>query len=203
MSTEGVDYNFLDYDFLDEAAEPDYEGGPAVDPPAYTPGDGPQAGPDAVGRLLDWHNATRAARGLEPLQLNQQLMDAAIWMSADMAEGRYMSHTSRDGRDPFRRMSDFGYGYAWAGENIAMGQVTVAEVCAAWYNSKGHRDNILNGRFVDAGFSVALDANLRPYWTAGFGSTMMVAGSAGPDDGDFCRIAADGGGAVAYRANPE
>ena len=41
-------------------------------------------------------------------------------------------------------MKKFNISYKTAGENIAKGQKTPAQVVNAWMNSQGHRENILN-----------------------------------------------------------
>jgi uncharacterized protein YkwD len=42
----------------------------------------------------------------------------------------------------------------WSGENIAMGQPDPVSVTQDWYNSNGHRANMLNGgyRFIGVGY---------------------------------------------------
>jgi uncharacterized protein YkwD len=44
-----------------------------------------------------------------------------------------------------------GVQYSSAGENIAKGQKTPAEVVTAWMNSAGHRANILNKTYTHLG----------------------------------------------------
>src|SRR5205807_9716244 len=65
-------------------------------------------------------NQYRAQNGLGALQASVALQQSSQWMSADMAAKNYFSHTDSLGRDPFTRMSAFGYSYSTAkGENIA------------------------------------------------------------------------------------
>ncbi|CAG8754041.1 18188_t:CDS:2, partial [Dentiscutata erythropus] len=52
-----------------------------------------------------------------------------------------------------------------AGENVAEGYSDEKSVMAGWMASPGHRDNILNPGFKDAGFAQA-----GTYWTQDFGS---------------------------------
>ena len=62
-----------------------------------------------------------------------------------------MDHTNPDGQDPGDRMRAAGYrGSSW-GENIAAGYDSAQKVVAAWMQSDGHRENILNCRFTTIG----------------------------------------------------
>ncbi|EBK2060154.1 hypothetical protein AAL85_25555, partial [Salmonella enterica subsp. enterica serovar Typhi] len=62
-------------------------------------------------------------------------------------DNNYFSHTSPTYGSPFDMMKKFGIKFGYAGENIAMGQKTPAEVVNAWMNSEGHRANILNANY--------------------------------------------------------
>ncbi|MGQ9573260.1 MAG: CAP domain-containing protein, partial [Dehalococcoidia bacterium] len=110
--------------------------------------------------LLDLMNAHRTANGLAPLNVSPTLTDAAAWMSGDMAEKDYFSHTDSLGRDPFQRMADFGYGYnTWKGENLAAGSDTPQLTFQLWRDSPGHNANMLNPNFVVVGLAKAYGAN--------------------------------------------
>jgi uncharacterized protein YkwD len=79
----------------------------------------------------------------------------------------YFDHTGLDGRDPFDRLRDGGVRFSSAGENIAWGQGSAAEVHDAWMNSAGHRRNILAGDYARIG--VGLDrCGGEMYWTEVF-----------------------------------
>jgi uncharacterized protein YkwD len=132
---------------------------------------GPQLGQDEQA-LLDLVNAHRAENGLSPLSISPTLTDAAAWMSRDMAEKDYFSHTDSVGRDPFQRMADFGYNYnAWKGENLAAGSDTAQLTFQLWRDSPGHNANMLNANFVVVGLAKAYDpdSTYRWYWAADFG----------------------------------
>jgi uncharacterized protein YkwD len=87
-----------------------------------------------------------------------------------MAKNNYFSHTSLDGTQFADRISRAGYQWRGAGENIAKGQRTPADVMNAWMNSSGHRANILNCGFRDLGVGLAYDAKKTPLWTQDFGT---------------------------------
>jgi uncharacterized protein YkwD len=148
--------------------------GPSAPPaeapsPAPTPADGlTQEEADFLALINDY----RQAHGLAPLTVQPQLTAAARWMSGDMAAQRYFSHTDSEGRDPFKRMADFGYtANTWKGENIAAGYGTAAQVFAGWKSSPGHNANMLNAHFRTIGIGrVYLDGSpYRIYWTTDFG----------------------------------
>ncbi|SKA72766.1 spore coat assembly protein SafA/uncharacterized protein, YkwD family [Clostridium sp. USBA 49] len=111
-------------------------------------------------------NVERTKRGLAPLTANWELSRVARYKSQDMKTNGYFSHNSPTYGSPFQMMQHFGIIYKTAGENIAMGQKTPAEVMQAWMNSKGHRDNILNPNFKEIGVGIAKDGNV--YWTQMF-----------------------------------
>lgn len=54
------------------------------------------------------------------------------------------------------------------GENVAYGQRDAQEVMRAWMNSRGHRNNILSGRYSQIGVGLAYSRSGRPYWTQTF-----------------------------------
>ncbi|NLM13008.1 MAG: hypothetical protein GX209_04600, partial [Epulopiscium sp.] len=55
-----------------------------------------------------------------------------------------------------------------AGENIAKGQQTPAQVMNAWMNSPGHRSNILGTSYTQIGVGLATSKNGTKYWTQMF-----------------------------------
>ncbi len=113
-------------------------------------------------------NVERSKRGLSQLSFNSQLSNVATLKSQDMINKNYFSHTSPTYGSPFDMMKQFNISYRAAGENIAMGQRTPAEVVNAWMNSQGHRENILNPNFTDIGVGVAKSSNGTLYWTQMF-----------------------------------
>jgi hypothetical protein len=122
--------------------------------------------------FLNLINQYRAANGKGALTLNNNLNNVADWMSQDMAARNYFDHKDSQGRDPFQRMKDFGYNYRAAGENIAAGYQTAAQVFEGWKNSPGHNANMLNGAFTEIGIGRAYNAGstFKWYWTTDFGS---------------------------------
>lgn len=131
---------------------------PSPDDPAAT-----------IAALVESHNLERTTSGRRPLAVNEALTAAAQAHADDMAARRRMSHRGSDGSSPFRRMGRAGYRYERAGENVAAGQRSVAEVMRAWMNSPGHRRNVL-GKFTEIGAGRATDERGTPYWCVTFGT---------------------------------
>lgn len=113
-------------------------------------------------------NQERAKQGLAPLRHNWQLSRVARYKSEDMRDKNYFSHTSPTFGSPFDMIKNFGIRYMAAGENIAMGQPTPAEVMVSWMNSPGHRTNILSKNFTEIGVGVAKSKSGTIYWTQQF-----------------------------------
>lgn len=102
-----------------------------------------------------------------PVKWHDKLFNAAAGHSADMAANNYFSHTSLDGRSFSQRITTAGYAWLAAGENIAAGQTSVAQVMTAWVNSPGHCANLMSKNFTEVGVAcVKNDASTyRYYWT--------------------------------------
>ena len=110
-------------------------------------------------------NAQRVQNGLKPLAENWELSRVARYKSADMAGKRYFSHESPTYGSPYQMMRSFGISFRFAGENIAYGQKTPAEVVNAWMNSSSHRANILSSSYTQIGVGYHEAGN---YWTQMF-----------------------------------
>ena len=99
-----------------------------------------------------------------PLTFDTHLMESAKVHSEDMAKNGFQEHVGTDGKDPFQRMTDAGYKYSFASENI-FAHATSMPYCHAaflidWGNAEpGHREAILDmkGRQRDIGISVIED----------------------------------------------
>lgn len=113
-------------------------------------------------------NVQRAKNGLPALTANWELSRVARYKSQDMINKNYFSHQSPTYGSPFNMMETFGIKYSAAGENIAMGQQTPAEVMTAWMNSPGHRNNILSPSYTQLGVGLAKNSSGKAYWTQMF-----------------------------------
>ena len=112
-------------------------------------------------------NQQRAAYGLGPVTATYELSSAAQARAVETVT--LFSHTRPNGSSCFSSFPTYGVSYRCAGENIAAGQDTPAEVVNAWMNSPGHRANILNGSFNHMGVG-CYNANTiyGIYWTQMF-----------------------------------
>jgi uncharacterized protein YkwD len=115
-------------------------------------------------------NQERAKAGCPALTVDSRLTAAARGHSQDMATRNYFDHNTPEGVTPWTRITNAGYHYTSAAENIAEGQPTPDAVMTAWMNSTGHRENILNCKLRNIGVGLAYNAKHTPYWTQDFGS---------------------------------
>jgi Ca2+-binding RTX toxin-like protein len=115
--------------------------------------------------MLDLINQERTSRGLEALQLEQQLNASAEVHSEWMLAADVFSHTGEGGSSAGARMADAGFDFAgsWAwGENLgfqsergASGlQDDVYDIHVALMNSSGHRANILSSNYDYVGIGI-------------------------------------------------
>jgi uncharacterized protein YkwD len=102
--------------------------------------------------------------------VDDRLTVAARGHSTDMANRGYFSHTTPEGVTFDQRITNAGYHWSGAAENIAKGQDTPAAVMDSWMNSAGHRANILNCGYKHIGVGLARDAYQVKVWTQDFAS---------------------------------
>lgn len=146
-------------------------GGGGSDAPAADPGTPNPTNPPLVAgtcdlpnfkqELLDRINTLRASGAscgtsgnfpaVPAVVWNDKLTAAADGHAQDMAAKNYFSHDSQDGRSFSTRITNAGYAWAAAGENIAAGQPTVESVMSSWRDSPGHCANLMSANFVDVG----------------------------------------------------
>jgi hypothetical protein len=110
--------------------------------------------PLSTNGVIQSTNEERQRVGLVPLQSNALLERAAIAKANDMIKNQYWNHTSPAGIAPWKWMSDQGYSYNHAGENLAKGFEVSNGVVSAWMASPAHRANILNADYRDIGVGV-------------------------------------------------
>lgn len=123
--------------------------------------------------LLDRHNAKRRASGLVALTLNSTLNEGSDRYAEIMAAQNHFSHTRPSGLSWSQWWDQYypeslDYPAEAIGENIARGFDTSGEVFNAWWNSSGHRANIMNRSFRRVGFGLATASNGTKYWVAHF-----------------------------------
>lgn len=99
-------------------------------------------------------NEDRKALGLEPLNADEKLMQAAMDKARDMFEKGYWDHFGPNGETPWQFIKAEGYQYTIAGENLAKGYNDVQKMNQAWLNSPAHRANIVKPEFNEIGVAV-------------------------------------------------
>jgi uncharacterized protein YkwD len=119
-------------------------------------------------KVIELTNAERDKAGCGSVHLDTRLRTASRNHSVDMAQHENMSHDGSDGSTPWDRAEAAGYDAAMS-ENIAMGYGTPDAVMAAWMNSDGHRQNILNCDAKAVGVGLARTSDGTAYWTQMFG----------------------------------
>ncbi len=108
-----------------------------------------------VSDIIDLSNQSRDSFGLDPLQINTALMNAAQMKAEDMAAQHYFAHTAPDGTVAWDYLNDVGYKYSKAGENLAITNEDAQAVVNGWLNSPTHRDNLLSTDYADFGIGLA------------------------------------------------
>lgn len=105
--------------------------------------------------MVTYTNEARATEQLPPLIRNSVLDLAAQKKAADMIAKGYFAHYSPEGVAPWHWLSEAGYRYDTAGENLAIDFHDSKDVVTAWMNSPGHRKNIMKQKYAEIGMAVA------------------------------------------------
>lgn len=113
--------------------------------------------------IFDLTNQARVSNGLERLELNQELVQAAQAKAEAMVVEDYFEHTSPSGTTGWDYIDDTGYVYTFAGENLAASNEDDASVVEGWLNSPGHRANLLNQNFSEIGIGIAYKDDYEQY----------------------------------------
>jgi uncharacterized protein YkwD len=133
--------------------------GPTATPAGNPAGCSVQANQDYISQVLALVNKARTSQGLAPLSLQNQLNSAAQVHSQDMACHDFVDHVGSDGSNWFTRIKAQGYGYAYASENIYVGDPTFGGTPQGafdwWMNSPIHRANILSSKITQIGIGYA------------------------------------------------
>ncbi len=108
-----------------------------------------------VEQLFALTNKSRIEAGVEPLNFDPVLTEAASAKARDMAEKGYFSHIGPDGKKPWQWIDRGRYQFVYMGENLAMDFSTAEVVHLAFKKSPSHWKNIINPRYRDMGIGVA------------------------------------------------
>ncbi len=105
--------------------------------------------------VADLSNQYRINAGLSPLVLSGLLSSSAQAKANDMASKSYFAHNSPEGATPWTFFDSVGYSYTTAGENLALTNQSASSVADGWYNSPGHRANLLSSAYTEVGYGIA------------------------------------------------
>jgi uncharacterized protein YkwD len=125
---------------------------------------------DDLAEMIRLTNQARCEQGLSPLTANPLLSSAATQHNLDMLLNDYFDHNGSDGTTVGDRVSMQGYTWLAVGENLAAGATSAAETFDLWWQSPGHKANMLNADFREAGLSHLLQVGSQwgHYWTLVF-----------------------------------
>lgn len=99
-------------------------------------------------------NQERSSAGLNILNSNSQLAQAAMAKAQNMFDEQYWDHFGPNGETPWQFIIAAGYSYVYAGENLAKGFRTAEGVVEAWMASPTHKENIVSINYKDIGVAV-------------------------------------------------
>lgn len=123
-----------------------------------------------IPRVFELVNAERAAIGLNPVAWNGALAEQATQYACEMIHYDFFDHVNPVTRSTLSvRADQFDYNYLVIGENLAAGQRTPEQAMRDWMDSPGHRQNILDPRFVELGVGVRTGGDYGTYWVQEFG----------------------------------
>jgi uncharacterized protein YkwD len=114
---------------------------------------------------LELVNRDRATEGLPPMQIDEQLAQAAQNHAEDMLRRNYFSHYSPEGQTPTDRLMAVG-GTGYPSENIVMRESTrfrhiniqaLEEFQDQWMHSPKHRHSLMNPNLEKFGYGFAID----------------------------------------------
>ncbi len=109
-------------------------------------------------------NDRRKSKGLPALKTDPRLHSVAQTWSGEQAK---TGPTGKMFHNPILK-SQIPAGWSWYGENVAAGQNSAERVVQAWWDSKGHKANILHREFTHIGVGIAYSSTGRAYYTQVF-----------------------------------
>lgn len=121
---------------------------------------------------LNFHltNGLRAINGVAKLKYCNDATAVAKNHSTDMANRNYFDHINPEGERVGARLTAGGVKWYSCAENIVAGYYDPYAISNGWYNSEGHRKNILNSeyKYLGVGFAYNEKAQYKYYGTQNF-----------------------------------
>ena len=118
-----------------------------------------------VADVLHRVNIERIEHGFAPLAYHSGLTTSAQMWAEYMRDNGIFEHGAWA-----ERISEQYEHWRTIGENIAGGYVTAQAAVDAWMDSPGHRANILNANFDEAGVGYAVGGYYRHYYVMDYGA---------------------------------
>ncbi|WP_252244490.1 CAP domain-containing protein [Clostridium sp. VAP33] len=117
----------------------------------------------AENKILQLMNEKRVQAGLKPLTMDNTLLQVARYKSNHMIQYNYFDHTNPDGTKWVNWLQTIGYKYSTTGENIAYNTYDPVGLFNQWWNSQGHRENMMNPSYTKVGVGVVYDKDNNKY----------------------------------------
>ena len=113
---------------------------------------------------------SKSMPAVAPLTWNEQLQQAALIHSRNMAQYEFFSHSGLDGKEVSQRVHDEGYNWRAVGENIGAGVEDVAGVMTGWLSSPDHCATIMSADYTEMAAAVVTNSSTYygSYWTQVF-----------------------------------
>lgn len=105
-------------------------------------------------KIIELTNNQRLNAGAEIVKINNELNSAATAKVNDMFANNYWAHVSPTGTEPWYFITQSGYKYLHAGENLARDFSSADDIVKAWMASPTHRQNLLDKRYKEMGLAV-------------------------------------------------
>ncbi|OPJ58364.1 CAP domain-containing protein [Clostridium chromiireducens] len=108
----------------------------------------------AENKILELMNQKRTEAGLKALVMDNTLLQVARYKSNHMIQYNYFDHTTPQGNNWTSWLQAIGYKYTATGENIAYNTYDAVYLFTQWWNSTGHRANMMNPSYNRVGIGV-------------------------------------------------
>ena len=148
------------------------------------------------GILSTLTNVEREKNNLSELVVSPVLTAAAQQKAEDMAAKSYFAHTSPEGLNPWYWFQKVGYGYSYAGENLAVNFIDSQDVTVAWMNSPTHKANIVGQYYKEVGTGMATgmyEGHETVFVAQLYGTPVVHAGVTSPTPSNSASLPASGG----------
>ena len=168
--------------------------------------DGGAFSADSAAELVALTNRSRANAGLPALRVDATLSSVARWRSQDMIDRDYFSHTIPGYGSVFAKLSEVGFCFKLAGENIGWNtnpdDSATAVIQQMFMDSPGHRANILGSTWDAIGIGAYKSSTGKKMWTVLFADACAAVPVATPKQTPKPTLAPTPAPAVTPRPTP-